>query len=119
MAWIAGSVCSVGGLRHPRCFRENKARNRRASGADSEHSVCRREAIVGSSMWSDLGTMATEDNATDGTILNASRDLDSCLEGRAVGDVLRELNRSDSGGSAEGDSAPKAGSNGDFSGLSA
>lgn len=49
MALIAGRVCSVGGLRHAKCFSEKRARKRRASGTDSEVSAFRRARIVVSS----------------------------------------------------------------------
>lgn len=48
MAWIAGSVLSVGGCRQARCLREKRARNRRARGSDSEVRVLRRARMVGS-----------------------------------------------------------------------
>ncbi len=36
MASIAGTVSEVGGCREARCFREKRARKRRARGSDSE-----------------------------------------------------------------------------------
>lgn len=46
MASIAGSVCSVGGFKHARCFRENRALNLRARGISSEVSIFLRLATV-------------------------------------------------------------------------
>lgn len=54
IAWIAGNVFSVGGCKQAMYFRENRARNRRASGSDSLTRTLRRVRMVSStpSGWS-------------------------------------------------------------------
>lgn len=46
MASIAGKVCSVGGFKQARCFRENRALNLRARGISSVVRVFLRQATA-------------------------------------------------------------------------
>lgn len=48
MASIAGNVFSVGGCRQARCFKEKRARNRRARGSVSAVRVLRNGVTTGS-----------------------------------------------------------------------